>query len=83
MWCAKVTAMIPRLARPSVHRPPSGPRSHVPAQIEGLRLAGRKLRRPALAIASEDHNTPTLDIDKPIACLTSRTPQSRVWTTSS
>lgn len=35
-----------------------------PRAIEVLRLAGRKLRRPALAIASEDHNTPALDIDK-------------------
>lgn len=29
--------------------------------------------RPDLTIATEDHNTPTLDIDKPIADLTSRT----------
>ena len=34
--------------------------------------AGR-VRRPDLTIATEDHNTPTLDIDKPIADLTSRT----------
>ncbi|GAA2563955.1 3-isopropylmalate/(R)-2-methylmalate dehydratase large subunit [Neomicrococcus aestuarii] len=38
-----------------------------PQAFEGLRLAGRKLRRPDLTIATEDHNTPTLDIDKPIA----------------
>lgn len=44
-----------------------------PQAFEGLRLAGRKLRRPDLTIATEDHNTPTLDIDKPIADLTSRT----------
>ncbi|GAB3621480.1 3-isopropylmalate dehydratase large subunit [Glutamicibacter endophyticus] len=44
-----------------------------PQAFEGLRLAGRKLRRPELTIATEDHNTPTLDIDKPIADLTSRT----------
>jgi 3-isopropylmalate/(R)-2-methylmalate dehydratase large subunit len=37
-----------------------------------LRLAGRKVRRPDLTIATEDHNTPTVDIDKPIADLTSR-----------
>ncbi|MDK6274315.1 3-isopropylmalate dehydratase large subunit [Pseudoglutamicibacter cumminsii] len=37
-----------------------------PQAFEGLRLAGRKLRRPDLTIATEDHNTPTLDIDKPI-----------------
>ncbi|HJX77015.1 3-isopropylmalate dehydratase large subunit [Glutamicibacter sp.] len=44
-----------------------------PQAFEGLRLAGRKLRRPDLTIATEDHNTPTRDIDKPIADLTSRT----------
>ena len=44
-----------------------------PQAFEGLRLAGRKLRRPDLTIATEDHNTPTLEIDKPIADLTSRT----------
>ncbi len=44
-----------------------------PQAFEGLRLAGRKVRRPDLTIATEDHNTPTLDIDKPIADLTSRT----------
>jgi 3-isopropylmalate/(R)-2-methylmalate dehydratase large subunit len=36
-------------------------------------MAGRPVRRPDLTIATEDHNTPTLDIDKPIADLTSRT----------
>ncbi|KHL00487.1 3-isopropylmalate dehydratase large subunit [Sinomonas humi] len=44
-----------------------------PQAFEGLRLAGRQLRRPDLTIATEDHNTPTLDIDKPIADPTSRT----------
>jgi len=44
-----------------------------PQAFEGLRLAGRPVRRPDLTIATEDHNTPTLDIDKPIADLTSRT----------
>jgi len=38
-----------------------------PQAFEGLRLAGRQLRRPDLTIATEDHNTPTLEIDKPIA----------------
>ncbi|MCX6453268.1 MAG: 3-isopropylmalate dehydratase large subunit [Actinobacteria bacterium] len=40
--------------------------------FDGLRLAGRKVRRPDLTIATEDHNTPTIDIDKPIADLVSR-----------
>ncbi|WP_394938406.1 3-isopropylmalate dehydratase large subunit [Psychromicrobium sp. YIM B11713] len=43
-----------------------------PQAFEGLRLAGRQLRRVDLTIATEDHNTPTLDIDKPIADPTSR-----------
>jgi 3-isopropylmalate/(R)-2-methylmalate dehydratase large subunit len=38
-----------------------------PQAFDGLRQAGRQLRRPDLTIATEDHNTPTLDIDKPIA----------------
>lgn len=44
-----------------------------PQAFDGLRQAGRRLRRPDLTIATEDHNTPTLAIDKPIADLTSRT----------
>ncbi|MCF2710582.1 MAG: 3-isopropylmalate dehydratase large subunit [Schaalia hyovaginalis] len=44
-----------------------------PQAFEGLRLAGRRVRRPELTIATEDHNTPTLDIDMPIADETSRT----------
>ncbi|MDR1799539.1 MAG: 3-isopropylmalate dehydratase large subunit [Bifidobacteriaceae bacterium] len=43
-----------------------------PQAFEGLRLAGRQVRRPDLTIATEDHNTPTLDIDLPIADPTSR-----------
>jgi 3-isopropylmalate/(R)-2-methylmalate dehydratase large subunit len=43
-----------------------------PQAFDGLRLAGRKVRRPDLTIATEDHNTPTIDIDKPIADSTSR-----------
>src|ERR1700735_1633713 len=44
-----------------------------PQAFDGLRLAGRPVRRPALTIATEDHNVPTIDIDKPIADLVSRT----------
>lgn len=43
-----------------------------PQAFEGLRLAGRQVRRPDLTLATEDHNTPTLDILKPIADPTSR-----------
>ena len=42
-----------------------------PQAFEGLRLAGRKVRHPELTIATEDHNTPTVNIDLPIADLTS------------
>lgn len=38
-----------------------------PQAFDGLRLAGRKVSRPDLTLATEDHNVPTLDIDKPIA----------------
>ena len=44
-----------------------------PQAFEGLRLAGRQVRRPDLTIATEDHNTPTINIDLPIADITSRT----------
>jgi 3-isopropylmalate/(R)-2-methylmalate dehydratase large subunit len=44
-----------------------------PQAFDGLRLAGRQLRRADLTIATEDHNVPTVDIDKPIADLVSRT----------
>jgi len=44
-----------------------------PQAFEGLRLAGRKVRRPDLTLATEDHNVPTTDIDKPIADVVSRT----------
>ena len=38
-----------------------------PQAFDGLRLAGRKVRRPDLTIATEDHNVPTENIDQPIA----------------
>ncbi len=44
-----------------------------PQAFDGLRLAGRPLRRPDLTIATEDHNTPTQNIDQPIADPVSRT----------
>ena len=43
-----------------------------PQAFDGLRLNGRKVRRPDLTLATEDHNVPTLDIDKPIADPVSR-----------
>ncbi len=43
-----------------------------PQAFDGLRQAGRPVRRLDLTIATEDHNTPTLAIEKPIADETSR-----------
>ena len=37
-----------------------------PQAFDGLRLAGRSVRRPDLTIATEDHNVPTVDIHLPI-----------------
>src|SRR5438876_10807135 len=37
-----------------------------PQAFEGLRLAGRKARRPELAVATLDHNVPTTDRSLPI-----------------
>ena len=44
-----------------------------PQAFDGLRLGGRTVRRPDLTLATEDHNIPTTDLDKPIADLVSRT----------
>jgi 3-isopropylmalate/(R)-2-methylmalate dehydratase large subunit len=38
-----------------------------PQAFEGLELAGRKVRRPDLTIATMDHDVPTIGLDKPIA----------------
>ena len=38
-----------------------------PQAFEGLRLAGRKVRRPEFTLATADHNVPTVDRDKGIA----------------
>jgi 3-isopropylmalate/(R)-2-methylmalate dehydratase large subunit len=43
-----------------------------PQAFDGLRLAGRPVRRPDLTIATEDHNVPTVDIERPIADPVSR-----------
>src|SRR3978361_1510470 len=44
-----------------------------PQAFDGLRLNGRGVRRPDLTIATEDHNVPTIDWDKPIADPVSKT----------
>ena len=37
-----------------------------PQAFEGLRLAGRKVRRPDLTVATVDHNTPTWELSRPV-----------------
>src|SRR5205085_1588650 len=37
-----------------------------PQAFEGLRLSGRKVRRPDLTIATMDHNTPTWPLSQPV-----------------
>src|SRR5438270_9497935 len=37
-----------------------------PQAFEGLRLTGRKVRRPDLTIATMDHNTPTWPLTQPV-----------------
>ena len=37
-----------------------------PQAFEGLRLSGRKVRRPDLTIATMDHNTPTWPLTQPV-----------------
>ncbi len=44
-----------------------------PQAFDGLRLSGRQVRRPDLTLATEDHNVPTVDWDRPIADPVSRT----------
>ena len=43
-----------------------------PQAFEGLRLAGRKIRRSEKTIATLDHNIPTVDRNLPIADPVSR-----------
>ncbi len=37
-----------------------------PQAFDGIRLAGRRVRRPDLTVATADHNVPTADIDQPV-----------------
>jgi 3-isopropylmalate/(R)-2-methylmalate dehydratase large subunit len=38
-----------------------------PQAFDGLRLAGRTVRRPDLTLATADHNVPTIGLDQPLA----------------
>jgi 3-isopropylmalate/(R)-2-methylmalate dehydratase large subunit len=44
-----------------------------PQAFDGLRLSERRVRRPDLTIATEDHNVPTVGIELPIADPVSKT----------
>src|SRR3954453_5722951 len=37
-----------------------------PQAFDGLRLAGRTVRRPDLTVATMDHNVPTTGLDQPV-----------------
>ena len=37
-----------------------------PQAFDGLRIAGRQVRRPDLTVCTVDHNTPTWELDKPV-----------------
>ncbi len=43
-----------------------------PQAFDGLRMAGRPVRRPDLTVATEDHNVPTTNISGPVADAVSR-----------
>ena len=43
-----------------------------PQAFEGLRVAGRSVRRPELTVATQDHNVPTIDRHLPIVDTISR-----------
>ena len=38
-----------------------------PQAFDGLRLAGRDVRRPELTVATMDHNVPTIGLDQPLS----------------
>ena len=38
-----------------------------PQAFDGLRMAGRSVRRPDLTVGTADHNVPTISINLPIA----------------
>src|SRR2546425_2298167 len=37
-----------------------------PQAFDGLRMAGRRVRRPDLTVATMDHNVPTEGLDRPL-----------------
>ena len=74
VWDEHVVRSRRRGARPPLHRPPPHPRGDLarrPSTVCGW--PGVTVRRPDLTLATEDHNVPTLDWDKPIADPVSQT----------
>ncbi|WP_380169988.1 3-isopropylmalate dehydratase large subunit [Kineococcus sp. DHX-1] len=51
-----------------------------PQAFDGLRMAGRPVRRLDLTIATEDHNTPTADIQRPLSMLEDTTSAKQLQT---
>ncbi len=51
-----------------------------PQAFDGLRMAGRPVRRLDLTIATEDHNTPTADIQRPLSMLEDKTSAKQLQT---
>ncbi len=43
-----------------------------PQAFDGLRLAGRRVRRPDLTVATADHNVPTTALDRPIEAISAK-----------
>src|SRR4051812_17017486 len=73
VWDAHVVrkggAGEPDLLYIRLHLVPAGP---TPPAFAGLRPPGGRVRRPAMPVAPEAPNPPTLEIDKPIADPVSR-----------
>ena len=53
-----------------------------PQAFDGLRLAGRTVRRPDLTVATMDHNVPTTDIHQPVARSDLARSRWRCWRTN-
>jgi 3-isopropylmalate/(R)-2-methylmalate dehydratase large subunit len=64
-------AVLHKASKPTLTRPLFPHASETPwsPAFDGLRLAGRKVRRPDLTIATEDHNVPTIlgPIEDPVS----------------
>jgi len=63
--------VLHKASKPTLSRPlfPHASKTPWSPAFDGLRLAGRKVRRPDLTIATEDHNVPTIlgPIEDPVS----------------